>query len=130
MYVRAITPRRVRQQAAGLIDIYPEFVSMKRSQTPPILALTLGAFYFFLAGLPRLFNEGRPYLKFMKHVDLDLPLLWLFWGAEVLGLYRPVFSTGWDPSISRKLQGVALGTFLYMAMGYVLGIVIARRTSR
>src|SRR4029453_2080038 len=108
MYVLAITPRRVRQQAAGLIDIYPEFVSMKRSQTPPILALTLGAFYFFLAGLPRLFNEGRPYLKFMKHVDLDLPLLWLLQGAEALGLYRPVIIMGVGEPLTQKLRGVAL----------------------
>jgi hypothetical protein len=98
---------------------------MKRSQLPPILSLMSGAFYFFLAGLPRLFNEGRPYLKFMKHVDLDLPIVWLFWSAEALGLYRPVsIRDGGDPWI---LRGVALGTLVYMAMGYVFGIFAEKK---
>jgi len=99
---------------------------MKRSQTPPILALTFAAFYFLLAGLPRLLNEGRPYFKFMKHMDLDLPLAWLLWGTEILGLYRPVDSMSWGTSPLRELQGVALITLLYVAMGYILGIVITR----
>jgi len=99
---------------------------MKRSQTPPILALTFAAFYFLLAGLPRLFNEGRPYFKFMKHMDLDLPLAWLLWGTEILGLYRPVIIMGVDESLTQELRGVALVTLLYVAMGYVLGIIITR----
>ena len=99
---------------------------MKRSQTPPILALAFAIFYFSLAGLPRLFNGGRPYFIFLKHIDLDLPLAWLLWGAEILGRYRPVSSMRWGTSPLREFQGVALVTLLYVAMGYILGIVITR----
>jgi hypothetical protein len=89
-----------------------------------------GALYFFLVGLSRLFNDGRPYLKFMKHVDLDLPIVWLFQIAEALGLYHRIYVGGYDPSPTLELQGVALGTLLYMAMGYVLGIIIEKKRPR
>lgn len=105
---------------------------MKRSQLPPILSLMFGALYFFLVGLSRLFNDSRPYLKFMKRVDLDLPIVWLFQIAEALGLYHRTYVSvrGYDLSPTWKLQGVALGILVYMAMGYVLGIIVEKKRSR
>ena len=61
----------------------------KRRQRAAVLALLFGALYFFTEGLAVLFRGGKPYLKVLKHVDLDLPRYWLFELARILGLYHP-----------------------------------------
>jgi hypothetical protein len=57
----------------------------KRRQRAALVALLFGAFYFSTEGLSVLFHEGKPYLKLLKHVDVYLPIHWLFWLTEMLG---------------------------------------------
>src|SRR5438874_1800048 len=99
----------------------------QRRQRAAILALVFGAFYFFTEGISMLFHEGRPYLKFMKHVDLDLPIYWLSELARMLGLYNPTILIGADlhgynwGGDEAMIRTVSLGTLTYMTIGYLLG---------
>jgi hypothetical protein len=100
----------------------------KQRQRAALVALLFGTFYFLTEGLSVLFHQGKPYLKFLKHVDLDLPIHWLFWLAEILGLYGPVYLIGVDlrtePSSFVRFRPVALGTLIYIGMGYILGFLL------
>ncbi|HEV8713894.1 MAG TPA: hypothetical protein VGX03_13845 [Candidatus Binatia bacterium] len=95
---------------------------LKRRRSAAIFALLFGAFYFLTEGLAVLFHGGKPYVKLLKHVDLHLPIHWFFWLSETLGLYRPVESMHWGQS---ALRAVALGTLIYIALGYLLGFSIS-----
>ena len=103
---------------------------MYKRQRAAILALLFGAVYFLTEGLSVLFNEGRPYLKFMKHVELALPLSWFFWLAETLGLYQPVYLMHWDWSFFARLRAISLVTLIYMAAGYILGLALPLSKAR
>jgi hypothetical protein len=98
-------------------------------QRAAVLALLCGAFYFFTQGLAVLFRGGKPYLKILKHVDLDLPLYWLFELVRTLGLYQPFdIRPVYVPELERwyllmRVRAVALGTLTYIALGYLLGFL-------
>lgn len=97
----------------------------RRRQRAAVLALLCGALYFFTQGLAVLFRGGKPYLKVLKHVDLDLPIYWLFKLARILGLYQPVFIAGHSElSFFTQFRPVALGTLTYIALGYLLGFFL------
>src|SRR4051794_12424831 len=106
----------------------------QRRQRAAIMALLFGAFYFLTEGISVLFHEGRPYLKFMKHVDLDFPIHWFFELARTLGLYNPTIRIGADlrgydwGRDEAMIRAVACGTLVYMAMGYLLGFILKPST--
>lgn len=102
---------------------------MYKRQRAATLSLLFGAVYFLTEGLSVLFNEGRPYLKFMKHIDLALPLYWCFWLAEKLGLYQPVFLRDWDWSFFAQLRAISFITLIYMAAGYILGLALPQQST-
>lgn len=78
-----------------------------------------------LAGLSVLFHNGKPYFKLLKHVDVHLPIDWFFWLAEILGLYHPIWIAGvGETPFSVQFRAVALGTLIYLVMGYMLGFFL------
>ncbi len=105
----------------------------QRRQSAAILALVFGAFYFLTEGISVLFHEGRPYLKFMKHVDLDFPIHWFFELPRTLGFYNPTILIGADlrgyawGGDEANIHIVARGTLIYMAIGYILGFIWERK---
>ena len=100
----------------------------QRRQRAAILALLFGAFYFLTEGISVLFHEGRPYLKFMKHVDLDFPIHWFFELPRTLGLYNLPITMGYNWGREENIHAVARGTLVYMAMGYLLGFILKPST--
>jgi hypothetical protein len=88
------------------------------------VALLCGTFYFLTEGLSVLFHDDKPYLKLLKHVDMHLPIDWFFWLAETLGLYQPVEAFHWDWSFFARFRAVALGTLIYIGMGYILEFLL------
>jgi len=91
---------------------------------PQILAATFAILYLLRAGLPVLFDEGHPFFKFRKLVDL--PVYWFFQLAETLGLCRLVscYHYNHGPSVLGPFVFVSLAAPLYAVMGYILGAVI------
>jgi hypothetical protein len=97
----------------------------KRRQRAAGLALLFGAFYFFTEGLAVLFRGGKLYLKVLKHVDLYLPIDLVFWLAETLGLYQRAYIAGvGEERPFAALKAVALGTLVYITLGYMLGFIL------
>jgi len=101
-----------------------------RRQRAAVLALLFGALYFFTEGLAVLFRGGKPYLKLLKHVDLHRPIEWVFWLAETFGLYHPIYvHPVYVPGLEHwyvlmRFRAVALGTLIYIALGYMLGFFL------